>query len=171
MNAATTMWTVWGGVAGLNIASHGRTPTTSPPTRSKPRGWFIHAFAVTTKNADATPATSTGTPVSTWIRGGRRSQAYSQIPRKIASMKKANPSSAKPTPMIGPANSMNRGQSRPSSNERTVPETAPTAKRMAVPLAHRFAKARYTSCLVRSQRHSATTIISGIAIPTAAKIM
>jgi hypothetical protein len=30
---------------------------------------------------------------------------------------------------------MNRGQRRPSSNESTVPETAPTAKRMAVPRA------------------------------------
>ena len=34
----------------------------------EPRGWFIHAFAVTTKNAEAIPATVTGTPVSTWIR-------------------------------------------------------------------------------------------------------
>src|SRR5450759_1946557 len=34
--------------------------------------------------------------------------------------------------MIPPANSMKRGQRRPSSKERTVPETAPTAKRTAV---------------------------------------
>jgi hypothetical protein len=34
---------------------------------------------------------------------------------------------------------MNDGQRRPSSKERTVPETAPTAKRMAVPFAQRRA--------------------------------
>ena len=33
--------------------------------------------------------------------------------------------------MMGPASSMNTGHSRPSSNDNTVPETAPTANRMA----------------------------------------
>ena len=39
-------------------------------------------------------------------------------------------------PIIDPAHSMNFGQSKPSSNESTVPETAPTAKSIAVPFAH-----------------------------------
>ena len=64
------------------------------------------------------------------------------MPRKIASVKKANPSSPNPNPMIGPANFMKRGQSSPSSNDSTVPETAPTANRIAAPRAHRFARAR-----------------------------
>ena len=45
-------------------------------------------------------------------------------------------------PMMAPASSMKCGHSRPSSKERTVPETAPTAKKMAVPLAQRFVRSR-----------------------------
>jgi hypothetical protein len=37
---------------------------------------------------------------------------------------------------------MNRGQSKPSSNDSTVPETAPTAKKIAVPVAQRLVKSR-----------------------------
>jgi hypothetical protein len=40
---------------------------------------------------------------------------------------------------------MKVGQSRPNSKERTVPETAPTAKRMAVPLDQRLARVRNTA--------------------------
>ena len=57
-------------------------------------------------------------------------------------MKKANPSSENGMPMIGPANFMNSGHSSPSSNDSTVPETAPTAKRIAVPLDQRLASSR-----------------------------
>ena len=57
-------------------------------------------------------------------------------------MKKAKPSGEKGMPMMPPANSMKRGQSSPSSKERTVPETAPTAKRIAKALAQRRASAR-----------------------------
>jgi hypothetical protein len=64
------------------------------------------------------------------------------MPRKIASTKKANPSSVNGRPMIEPAKAMKRGQSRPSSNDSTVPETAPTANRIAVPFAHRSASRR-----------------------------
>ncbi len=56
------------------------------------------------------------------------------MPRKMASVKKANPSSPKPMPMTGPASFMNGGHKSPSSKERTVPETAPTANRIAAPL-------------------------------------
>jgi len=38
-----------------------------------------------------------------------------------------------------PAYCMNCGHNRPSSNERTVPDTAPTAKRIVVPFAQRLA--------------------------------
>src|SRR5439155_9459786 len=57
-------------------------------------------------------------------------------------VKKANPSSENGMPMIGPANRMNSGQRSPSSNDNTVPDTAPTAKRIAVPLAQRRASSR-----------------------------
>jgi len=60
----------------------------------------------------------------------------------MASVKNANPSRENGIPMIGPAYSMKRGQRRPNSNDRTVPETAPTAKRIAVPRAHRLASSR-----------------------------
>ena len=73
--------------------------------------------------------------------------------------------------MIGPASSMKAGHSRPSSNESTVPETAPTAKRMAVPRAHRFARSRYSRRPVRSHAISAATIITGIAMPMTANTM
>lgn len=66
---------------------------------------------------------------------------------------------------------MNPGHKSPSSNESTVPDTAPTANRIAVPFAQRCASVRYTSSFVRSNFHSATIINSGIAIPIAAKMM
>src|SRR6185503_10336309 len=74
-------------------------------------------------------------------------------------------------PMIGPANAMKVGQSRPSSNDRTVPETAPTAKRMAVPRAQRFARSRYSERRVRSHAISAATIMIGMVMPITAKMM
>ena len=76
MNAAMIMCIVCGGVAGLNIAAHGSTATTRPPSMSKPVGWFIQALAVTTKKALATPASTIGTPVSMCCTGGIRSHAY-----------------------------------------------------------------------------------------------
>jgi len=86
-------------------------------------------------------------------------------------MKKAYPSSAKAAPIIGPANSMNRGQSSPISNESAVPETAPTAKRMAAAFAHFRASARYSGRRVRSHSPSAATISSGSPTPSAANTM
>ena len=64
------------------------------------------------------------------------------MPRKIASGKNAKPSSENGMPMIGPGERMKRGHSSPSSNDSTVPDTAPTANRIAVPLAQRFASSR-----------------------------
>jgi hypothetical protein len=57
-------------------------------------------------------------------------------------VKNAKPSSENGIPMIGPACRMNVGQSSPSSNDSTVPDTAPTAKRMAVPFAQRLVRSR-----------------------------
>src|SRR2546423_249484 len=93
------------------------------------------------------------------------------MPRKIASVKKANPSSEKGMETSGPACFMKVGKRRPSSKERTVPDTAPTAKRTAAPFDQRFARSRYSGSRVRSQRSSASTIRSGSAIPIAAKTM
>ena len=89
----------------------------------------------------------------------------------MASEKNANPSSEKGIPMIAPACSMKPGQSKPSSNESTVPETAPTANKMAVPFAHLLQRSRYTGCFVRRYIPSAMAISSGIPIPNAAKTM
>src|SRR5829696_3429560 len=93
------------------------------------------------------------------------------MPRKIASVKNANPSSEKGMPMIGPAYAMNPGQSSPSSNDSTVPETAPTANRIAVPFAHRLARSSATGSRVRCHRRSASTMSAGMPIPTTAKMM
>jgi len=71
-------------------------------------------------------------------------------------VKNAKPSSEKGMPMTGPACSMKVGQSSPSSKLSTVPETAPTAKRMAVPLAQRCANSRKIASPLRPT-HSATT--------------
>ena len=93
------------------------------------------------------------------------------MPRKIASRKKAKPSIENGIPMIGPAMAMKPGHSRPSSKERTVPLTAPTANRMAVPFDHRFANSRYSGSPVRSHSPSLIAISSGIAMPATANRM
>ena len=64
------------------------------------------------------------------------------MPRKIASVKNAKPSSANGSPITGPNVPMNAGHSSPSSNDSTVPDTAPTANRMPVPLASSLVSAR-----------------------------
>jgi hypothetical protein len=74
-------------------------------------------------------------------------------------------------PMTGPAASMKRGNNRPSSNDSTVPLTAPTAKNTAVPFNQRCASSRYSASFVRRHCTSASTIISGIAIPISANTM
>src|SRR5436309_4684702 len=91
------------------------------------------------------------------------------MPRKIASRKNAKPSSANGNPKIGPAKAMKAGHSRPSSNESTVPETAPTANRIAVPRAQRWARASAAASFFRSHHSSAIAISTGIAMPMAAK--
>ena len=60
MNAATIMCTVCGGVAGLNIAAHGSTADDPAVDHVEAGRLVIHALAVTTKNALATPAITIG---------------------------------------------------------------------------------------------------------------
>jgi hypothetical protein len=60
---------------------------------------------------------------------------------------------------------------RPSSNDNAVPATAPMAKMTAVTFAHVRARSRASSSRCRIQRHSAASIIAGMAMPTAAKII
>ena len=86
-------------------------------------------------------------------------------------MKNANPSSENGIPITGPANRMKVGQSRPSSNDSTVPDTAPMANRIAVPLAQRLARSRHSRSPVFRYRRSATTISTGMPMPTTAKMM
>jgi hypothetical protein len=45
-----------------------------PCSSRKPRGTFIHAFAVTMKKAEAIPEIATGTPARKCARGESRSQ-------------------------------------------------------------------------------------------------
>ena len=89
----------------------------------------------------------------------------------MASVKNAKPSSENGIPMMGPAASMNSGQRSPSSKESTVPDTAPTANRIAVPLAHRLASSRQMGSPVFCHRRSASTMSTGMPIPTTAKTM
>jgi hypothetical protein len=70
--APSTMCEVSVAHAGLNIAASGSTWVTRPPTIWKPRGTFIHALAVTMKNADATAEIAIGKPDSQWARGESR---------------------------------------------------------------------------------------------------
>lgn len=62
--------------AGLNIAFSGSMCVIWPCSSRKPRGTFIHAFAVTMKNAEAIPDTATGIPASQCARGDSRSHPY-----------------------------------------------------------------------------------------------
>src|SRR4051794_28879027 len=92
------------------------------------------------------------------------------MPRKIASRKKAKPSSANGRPMTPPAIRVKPGHSSPSSNEMIVPDTAPTAKRIANAFDQRRARASQTRSPVRRYRPSAISIISGRPTPKTAKL-
>src|SRR5260370_10373334 len=106
-------------------------PVTCPCVIWNPTGVFIQEFALTINHAEAAPLIQRGKEQSQCARGERRSHPYRERPRKIASMKKAKPSRANGKPMIAPENLVKVGQSRPISNERIVPETAPMAKSRA----------------------------------------
>src|ERR1700754_2182228 len=89
----------------------------------------------------------------------------------MASIKKAVPSKEKGMPIMGPACFINRGHSRPSSKDKTVPDTAPVAKKIATPLLHAMVMFLYTGLPVRSQNKWETHIKNGIAIAMQEKMM
>src|SRR6266567_424848 len=159
------------GVLGLNIAWKGLIPVTCPFFISKPAGVFIQEFALTINHAEAAPAIQRGNEQSQCARGERRSQPYRYRPRKIASKKKANPSRANGSPTTAPANLMYVGHSRPSSNERMVPETAPIAKRMAAALVQRRVSIIQVLSLRKSASPSAIQRSRGKPTPRAEKII
>src|ERR1700687_1761884 len=86
-------------------------------------------------------------------------------------MKKATPPAENGRPNMPPENAMNRGQSRPSSKDRTVPETAPTAKRMPNALDPRRASSIQASSRRQRASASATHMSSGSPTPRTAKTM
>ncbi len=86
-------------------------------------------------------------------------------------MKKANPSAENGSPKIAPEKAMKRGQSRPSSKERVVPETAPTANRMPKAFDQRRDRVSQTPSCVLSHSPSATSIRSGMPTPSTANTM
>jgi hypothetical protein len=80
-------------------------------------------------------------------------------------MKKENPSSVNPSPNTFPKSCIHTGHSRPSSKDRIVPVTTPTANSASMIRDHRRASVRYSSSPVRRYRHSANRTITGNAIP------
>ena len=72
--------------------------------------------------------------------------------------------------MIPPAIRVNPGHSSPNSNEMIVPDTAPTANRIANALDQRRARASQTRSPPRRWRSSAISIITGSPTPNTAKL-
>src|ERR1700680_367446 len=165
------MWMVSYGVLGLNMACMGSIFVTLPFLITKPAGVFIHAFVLTINQADANPLIQIGNEQSQCARGVSLSQPYRYRPRKMASRKNAKPSKAKAGPTTEPANLIQVGQSRPSSNERMIPDTAPIANRMADARAQRRVKAIHSGSLRRSASPSAIHINNGNPTPNEAKII
>jgi len=90
---------------------------------------------------------------------------------KIASRKKKRPSIENPMPKASPKRRIISGQSSPSSKERTVPVTAPTAKRTATARDQRSARRRASASSWRRPRYSAISMIAGKATPKQAMMM
>ncbi len=145
--------------------------TALPLTSWKPAGVFIQALTATTNCEASAPATTTGNEQSQWIRGESLSHPYRYRPRKIASKKKAKPSSANISPKMPDPNPMKRGQSSPNSKESAVPETAPTMNRMPAALLQRRARMYQVASRVRRPMPSAMQNMSGRPMPSAAKTM
>src|SRR5687767_6952165 len=153
------------------MAATGSILTALPFSQSKPVGLFIHELADTTNMPDNTPDMPTTIPDAQCTHLLRRFQPYRKTPSAMASTKNAVPSHEKGIPMMGPACFMNSGKSNPSSNDKTVPDTAPTAKNMATPFDHALARSRYSCLRVRNHFHSLKAINTGMVMPMHAKIM
>src|ERR1700682_4004456 len=86
-------------------------------------------------------------------------------------MKKANPSAENGRPKMPPENAIKRGHRSPSSKERTVPETAPTAKRIPNAFDHLRASTIHASSCRHRARPFATHMSKGNPTPSTAKTM
>ena len=84
---------------------------------------------------------------------------------KMASVKNENPSSVKPSPKTLPKSCIHTGHSRPSSKDKIVPVTTPTANSASMILDQRRASVRYSGSPVRRWRHSANRTRTGKAMP------
>jgi hypothetical protein len=143
MKAAKYMWMYSLQNIGLaKSADHGRTLVARPLTSVNPVGWFIQPLTAMTNSDPATPAIAMGIPDRKWSRGESRSHPYAYIPIKIASRKKENPSSVNPRPKTFPKSCIHAGHSKPSSKDRIVPVTTPTANRASMIRDHRRARVR-----------------------------
>ena len=86
---------------------------------------------------------------------------------KIASVKKENPSIAKPRPKTLPNVPVKFGQSSPISKLRTVPVITPTANSATMIRDQRRARVRYSESPVRSHSPSTKSTSTGNAIANA----
>ena len=84
---------------------------------------------------------------------------------KIASRKNEKPSSANASPKTPPNVAMKFGHSSPSSNERIVPVTTPTANSATITRVQRRASVRCSGSPLRSHSHSTNTTSAGNATP------
>jgi hypothetical protein len=84
---------------------------------------------------------------------------------KMASRKNENPSRVNPSPNTFPKFRIHSGHSSPSSKERIVPVTTPTANRASMMRDHRRARVRHTGSPVRMERYSANRTRTGKAMP------
>lgn len=87
---------------------------------------------------------------------GRQAVPAVQVdPEEDGLDEKAKPSKVNGNPKIAPKRPMSPGQRIPSSKDRIVPDTAPTAKSTPITLAHRRASRRYKGSPLRRAFHSA----------------
>jgi hypothetical protein len=93
------------------------------------------------------------------------------MPTKIASMKKAYPSSTNGKPKTSPNRPISPGQRMPISKESRVPDTAPAANSTPMALAHVCARSVSAAFPRLCPRHSAKTVNTGKAIPKQEKMM
>ena len=89
----------------------------------------------------------------------------------MASKKKKKPSIVNANPITGPKVCMKAGHSKPSSNDNTVPDTAPAANNTAKALDQRIAMICHRRSPVLAQRHSANNISTGSPTPRQATTM
>ena len=127
---------------GSNIACSGLTQVERRSRSPAPPGSFMNALTSVTKNAEAAPLAATATPEKRCSVGRDPVPAVEVDAEEdgLGEEREAFERERQTDDVAELAHEV--GQSRPSSNESTVPETAPTAKRMAVPLASRVDSSR-----------------------------